>query len=313
MKLIKREPSPAQSRASRANSRRSTGPRTAQGKATASRNALRPRALSPWVARSLRALGEQPGNFDEMHQALAAAMEPRDAWEAAWVQDIARLRARLERLQRAELGSLAVRRRESWCRRQREKLPPGGSATLATGNLIGLVGFTGIADSPMKYERLSAFLPSLRCAVAEGRFERDVLDHFTLLYGKSPGFRGALLKTKFEHLMKQRAAGAIDAGDQRSLLADLDKEISDYEQLEALYEAEHPADDPLQQDAELLLPSPQLDEVIRYEKHLEDQIERKLRQFYARRRESMRRPAEALPKSGEEPETGELASQERVS
>jgi hypothetical protein len=174
MSLMKRQPSPAQSRASRANSRRSTGPRTARGKATARRNALRPRALSPLLARSLRALGEQPGNFDEMHQALAAALEPRDAWEAAWVQDIARLRARLERLQRAELGSLAVRQRESWCRRQREKLPPGGSATLATGNLIGLVGFTGIADSPLKYERLS-WLPRREFDAVLGEIRRGLL------------------------------------------------------------------------------------------------------------------------------------------
>ena len=41
-----------------------------------------------------------------------------------------------------------------------------------------------------------------------------------------------------------------------------------------------------------------MDQVIRYETHLEDQIERKLRQFYARRREPVLRRAETLPAAG---------------
>ena len=45
----------------------------------------------------------------------------------------------------------------------------------------------------------------------------------------------------------------------------------------------------------LLLPSQELGEIIRYETHLEDQVERKLRQFYARRREPVLVPADSLP------------------
>jgi hypothetical protein len=40
----------------------------------------------------MKALGERPGDFEQMREALAAAMEPRDAWETAWVQDLAILR-----------------------------------------------------------------------------------------------------------------------------------------------------------------------------------------------------------------------------
>jgi hypothetical protein len=119
-------------------------------------------------------------------------------------------------------------------------------------------------------------------------------------------------------------AGAGDPADpnlagKRAILDELDKEISDYEQLEALYVAEHLAEDPLQQDAELLLPGPQLDEVIRYETHLEDQIERKLRQFYARRREPVLAPTDSVPQIIDTPRTGrpaetvELACQEGMS
>jgi hypothetical protein len=321
MSLIKREPSPAQSRASRANGRHSRGPRSERGKAIVGRNFHKPRVFSQVVAKTMRALGEHPGEFEEMHRALAAPMEPRDAWEAAWVQDIAILRWRLERMHRAELGNLAVRRRKLWSERQREKLPQMGSAELAVGNLVALVGFAGIADSPMKFQRVFALFNLLREAVVKGQYEEGCSTYFNLLYGKSPGFRGAVLKANFARVAQIHAAnkGEVPEDTRQSLLDDLDKEISDYEQLEALYVAEHSADDPLQQDAGLLLPSPQLDEVIRYEMHLEDQIERKLRQFYARRREPGLTAADSAPKTVDAPETSapaktvELARQEGMS
>jgi hypothetical protein len=51
------------------------------------------------------------------------------------------------------------------------------------------------------------------------------------------------------------------------------------------------------------------DGVIRYETHLEDQIERKLRQFYARRREPVLRQAEILSAVDEETTAAGLACQ----
>jgi hypothetical protein len=55
-----------------------------------------------------------------------------------------------------------------------------------------------------------------------------------------------------------------------------------------------------------MLPTEELDGLIRYETHLEDQIERKLRQFYARRREPVLHRADTLPEINEEPAAGEL-------
>ncbi len=95
--------------------------------------------------------------------------------------------------------------------------------------------------------------------------------------------------------------------EQRALIASVDQEIENYEQKQALYAAEHREDDPVREDADLLLPGQELDEIIRYETHLEDQIERKLRQFYARRREPVLRRAETLPRGKRGTEAGELA------
>ncbi|MDR3675389.1 MAG: hypothetical protein P4N24_07855, partial [Acidobacteriota bacterium] len=88
-----------------------------------------------------------------------------------------------------------------------------------------------------------------------------------------------------------------------------DREIENYQQRQALYTAEHKEDDPVRDDADLLLPSQEMGDVIRYETHLEDQIERKLRQFYARRREPVLHQTEPLPAAMEEAEAVELACQ----
>ena len=297
MSLMQREPSPALVSANRANSRRSTGPRSERGKAISSRNLLRPRPFSEVVALSMEALGERPADFEQTHKALAAAMEPRDGWEAAWVQDIAILRWRLERLQRAEVGALAVRKQKLAGERKRESMPASGLADLGLRQQIPLVGFTGLPASPWKFQQVIQMLRQLRDLVRVGDYEKDGVVYFDLLYGKKPGAMGATLRGRFEGLSKRQAEGKVPEGDheQIALIADVNQEIQNYEQKQALYAVEHREDDPVREDADLLLPSQELDGVIRYETHLEDQIERKLRQFYARRREPVLRQADALP------------------
>jgi hypothetical protein len=311
MSLIKREPSPAQSIASQANSLRSTGPRSDRGKAKSSRNALKPRPFSEVVAKSMKTLGERPADFEQMHSALAAAMEPRDAWEAAWIQDLAILRWRLEHLQRAEVGVVAVRRRKLQSQRRRAASPPAGSAGLELNNLVGVLGFTGIPDSAMKFQQVIEFLNQLRDMVGAEMFDQDASQYFSILYGRTPGPQATVLKARFETVAKKYREGRNEAveAERQSLLAELSKEIENYEELQALYAAEYLNADPLQEDAELLLPRQELDDVIRYETHLEDQIERELRQFYARRREPVLRPTEVLPAASEDPEAAELACQ----
>ncbi len=311
MSLIKKETSPEMSTANRANSLHSTGPRSERGKEISSRNLLRPRLFSEVVARSMKALGERTADFELTHQALAAAMDPRDGWEVAWVQDIAILRWRLEHLQRAEVGILAVRRRRLAGDRKRESMPATGAAGLGLRAGIPLVGVTGLPDSPWKFQQVLESLHQLHDLVRAEMFAAEGGAYFEFLYGKKPGAQGAILKARFDLLAKRHAEGKLREGDDdlKSFLASVDEEIENYKQKWALYAAEHREDDPVRQDADLLLPSQELDDIIRYETHLEDQIERKLRQFYARRREPVLRPAEALPAAAEETVPGEVVSQ----
>ena len=119
---------------------------------------------------------------------------------------------------------------------------------------------------------------------------------------KDPGAQATVLKARFESVAKKlrrRASRGRRSGSANRSSRAWSKEIENYEELQALYAAEHLETDPIREDAELLLPNQELDEVIRYETHLEDQIERKLRQFYARRREPLLRQAETLPQASE--------------
>lgn len=297
MSLMKKEPSPGQIKANQANSLLSTGPRTVQGKATASRNALKPRGLSALVTLSLAELGEDGEDFERGLKALLEAMRPRDAWESAWIQDIAVLRWRLDRLHRAEAGILAMRQRHFHTERRRTALSPTGSAGLGVTSMISLVGFAGVADSVMKFQQVVDYLRQLRGVVRAEAFEDDSSAHIRMIYGKKASPQGVLLQVQFQKIAQafKEGRGKDTQEDRKALLADLNREIDNYEAMAAAYSAEHLADDPLRQHAELLLPGDELDQIIRYETHLENQVERKLRQFYARRRESTVVEAQADP------------------
>jgi hypothetical protein len=227
MSLIKKEPSAAMSIANRANSRCSTGPLSERGKAAVSRNLLNPRSFSEVVAPSMKVLGERPADFEQMHGDLVEAMEPRDGWETAWVQDIAILRWRLERVQRAEVGILAVRKRKLEGERIRESMPASGAAAIGLRVGIPLVGFTGLPDSPWKFQQVLMYLRQLRNLVRLGMFEEDGGAYFLALYGKEPGATGAILRGQFDALSKRLAEGKFCEGEdgQRSLIADVQREI----------------------------------------------------------------------------------------
>lgn len=285
MSLMTRRPSAAQSAASRANSRRSTGPDTPRGKAMSKRNGFQPRRYSAVEALNVVPLGEDPADFEQMRQDLSDAMRPRDAWESAWVLDVAVLRWRLWRLHRAEAGALAARKQKLRSQRRRADLPASGATAMGQRMQIKEFGFTGLPDSAWKFEQVLDNLHEMREQVAAGHLNADGAEYFTLLYGKTPSPQGIILTSRFEVLAKRFESGDLEETIRVDFLADLDAEISAYEGQQELYEAEH-AENPVRQDADLMLPDEDMDKVIRYEAHLEDQIERKLRQFYARRRES---------------------------
>ena len=101
--------SKAQTRANRENAKRSTGPRTEEGKARSSQNSLKHGLL----ARDAVLPGEDPTEFDRQLSTLEDEIRPANSLEFALVRQIVDTEYRLRRLGRLESGFLGARLAET--------------------------------------------------------------------------------------------------------------------------------------------------------------------------------------------------------
>ena len=97
----RKPPSEAKLAANRANAQQSTGPRTGEGKARSSQNALKSGLLSD--ALTIKYIESSDG-FTTHHERLKASLQPQDPSQESWVLQIATLQWRLQRLARFEAG-----------------------------------------------------------------------------------------------------------------------------------------------------------------------------------------------------------------
>ena len=108
----------AQIKANGNNAKKSTGPRTTEGKSRASKNALKHGLL----ARDTVLPGEDPADFDSQLTALEADIQPANSLEFELVRQIADTQWRMRRLTRLETGFIAAAVDET--RRHAEKHRP---------------------------------------------------------------------------------------------------------------------------------------------------------------------------------------------
>ena len=129
-------PTNAQINANRNNARKSTGPRTEEGKSRASKNALKHGLL----ARDTVMPGEDPADFDRQLSALEADIQPANSLEFELVRQIADAQWRMRRLTRLETGFLAAavddQRRHLEKRRPDELRPGYDGETLLLGSAM---------------------------------------------------------------------------------------------------------------------------------------------------------------------------------
>ncbi len=126
---------PKQIAANRANAQKSTGPRTARGKAIARENALTHGILARAVVPEALAPTESRADFDRLVADIASDLAPVGPIEALLVQQIAACYWRLARLYRAEAGAIArYRASRAWdlaYARERASLSPSTVPTPA--------------------------------------------------------------------------------------------------------------------------------------------------------------------------------------
>ena len=118
------------------NAKKSTGPRTEQGKARVAKNALKHGLL----ARDTVLPGEDPADFDRQLSALEADIQPADSLEFELVRQIADAQWRMRRLTRLETGFLAAALADKRYRTEKyhpERLRPGyDGETLLLGSAM---------------------------------------------------------------------------------------------------------------------------------------------------------------------------------
>ena len=251
MALIRKRVTRRLAAANRANSLKSTGPRTMTGKIQSSHNSIKSGIHSNPLLARLKGLGEDPVEFEELHGALLHAFVPSDTFEQMLVEDMAVLRWRRLRLCRAEV--------EAWDRHKmlsiEKHLVP---ANLASDEDGGKAANEEVLSHARKFQSWMEEAPerfgSLSCP-HEDRVEFTILvfalwgfaadfkgfneagiERLKTLYGPQPGLAGSTLLTRYEEYLREeeRADATERAKNRESFLQALNGEVSFYFRLDNL-------------------------------------------------------------------------------
>ncbi len=290
MSLIKKLKSPLLQAANRANSLKSTGPRTVIGKAQSSRNSLKYGIFARVQAASMKELGEDPDAFEQLSESLRQAFCPQDGFEQILVEDMAEIRWRRQRLVRAEAGILASQKREFIIQRKWEeaiygKVSNGVAADLPSPNM-GLLSFGPSAEN---IADIIDLLEGLKRSVEDEGFAEEELWRVKEVYGENPSYTGRYLKDLLDRAPKWVKEDAVRYSEEveafrRPILRTLTREIASFRKLAELHNATGVKVTEALMNSRLIPSQEDLRKIMDYEAALERQFERKLQQLVAWRR-----------------------------
>src|SRR5271157_6085272 len=199
--------------AARSNARRSHGPRTAAGKENSKMNALEhgERSAPENHYEVMRALGEDPAQFEALKQELRDSFGPGDAFFDKQVDDLARLYWRRDRLERSQTGLmrralLAVEEQEHRRRKEIE------GASFEVGQAINIT-LGEPSDPAARLRLLLSFLGVIRVQVHGRSFLAWQAAALQGFYGEKGGWRAARLG-QLLWLFAEAAVGAPLVGAQ---------------------------------------------------------------------------------------------------
>jgi hypothetical protein len=181
--------------AARNNARHSTGPRSPAAKRNSKLNALKHGAYvsDENQRQAMRALGEDPEQFQTLIQELRSAFGPGDALWEKQIEDLAWLYWRRKRLERAQDG---LRRRalqgvEDWQHRRRQEMArvtfDASQHEMLDANL------SGSTDRGVGLRRTLSFLEVVRDQIKQRTFRQRQYSVLESLYQGVTGWRQALI------------------------------------------------------------------------------------------------------------------------
>ncbi len=231
----------AQLEARRENAKKSTGPRTLEGKKRVSQNArkhgLYSNASFFWDAAI--ALGEDPRDFERLLKGLVLARRPADALEMVLVEDIALLIWKKARLDRAETAVQVRNLQMHDLERRKQLIQVGREISDTLHSEVREKGLRRTLDAPGKFEQVLSILDVLVQMVEKNEFSPSMQEFLRALYGTEPTLRGAGLYNNYFKLSEIKP-GSQEFEDAKTLIsARLAEEISDVTQQYELFLHEH--------------------------------------------------------------------------
>jgi hypothetical protein len=209
--------------------RKSTGPRTAEGKRRSSQNARKHGLYcnSGFFREAAIALGEDPCEFERLLRELILARAPADALEMVLVEDIAVLIWKKARLDKAEAAVQVRNLQKHDLERRKQFIQVGREISDTPESEVREKGLRGALDAPGKFEQVLAFLGGLVEMVEQNDFSSNMLESLRVLYGTDFTLRGVRLHTYYSKLSKMKPAGQEFETAKNLMSARLAEEISD--------------------------------------------------------------------------------------
>jgi hypothetical protein len=182
--------------AARNNAQHSTGPRSAAGKQNSKLNALKhgERANPENHREVMRALGEDPEEFDNLRQDLMTTYGPGGALWEEQIDDLAKLYWRRERLERAQEGLMrrALLAVEEWQHRRQQEM---AGVTFEASHFEALeLDLTEPDDAGVRLRMLLSFLGVIREQVRQRIYRPRQGSELKAIYGGYEGWRQARLR-----------------------------------------------------------------------------------------------------------------------
>jgi hypothetical protein len=305
--LNTREVTQAMHDANRANSQKSTGPRTEKRKRNSRRNAFKhgldSHELCPWAEE----LAEDSSQYRSFHRRFLQAFQVSDPVEALLVSDLARTQWRLDRVLHAESAYLAYHRAKLDNDFRRKLAGEGMDIRAAFENiLVREAGYKSLADSEGKFEFIFLFLSTVRTeAENEGYTDLGRLG-LRVVYGPQTGVNKGHLLSDYERLQSKEGRSAAEQECLRQdFLTKLQAEVGNFQTLRECMRQERGELFDMQKDTKLLLSSKAAKRVAAEETRLRNYFHQTMKQLMGWRQ---RAAQDGPPPAGSGPHEGPAPS-----
>ena len=294
---------PRQIQANRRNSRRSTGPKTPQGKARSRLNALQHGLLAREAVLQGFWIKESPRELEALHRQFWRQCAPVGALEEMLVEQIVTCCWRKRRVLRAESGEIAQSVGEGVCERRRHRA--GQRARFEETR--GMLGESKLKMSTAGLDYMTETLEAV-CAdiVATGKLTGAMRAELIRVFGVDPDGAAvelAMLEKWRQNNPERLKAAALKAKYEEDVLGFIAGRLELYGYLRAAVEVQERTEEEERRRASVLPSGESVERILRYESALDRQLFRLLRQLERWQRMRM---AGKMPKPAAEDEATKM-------